>query len=159
MARVKEIVVPVTVNITVAVDGEIQSNFDDVGDFHEKFGLASVTQNGPNPSMLPDDLYEFRFRFMYEELYEFRDARHADDLAGMADALVDLVYVALGTAHMMGLPWQELWDEVQRANMTKVRAPDAESSKRHHSFDVIKPEGFIPPNIEEVLSRWQAETG
>ena len=38
------------------------------------------------------------------------------------DALIDLTYVAMGTAYMMGLPWQDLWDEVQRANMSKVRA-------------------------------------
>lgn len=158
MARVEEIVVPVTVNVTVAVDGET-SNFDDVGDFHQKFDLP--TDNFPN--LLDSETQEYRVKFLREELKEFTDAWDESNLALAADALIDLVYVAMGTAHFMGLPWQELWDEVQRANMSKVRCRSAEEAEaatgRKSVHDVIKPEGWTPPDIEGVLSRWQAETG
>lgn len=50
----------------------------------------------------------------------------------------------------MGLPWQDLWDEVQRANMAKERGP---TDKRGHSLDVRKPLGWEPPDIEGVLRR------
>lgn len=126
--------------------------FDDVGAFHSRFGLPNVLDSPINPHLLDDDVYKFRIDFMAEELTEFEDAHKAGDLALAADALIDLVYVVMGTAHLMGLPWKELWNEVQRANMEKVRAPDAESSKRHHHFDVIKPEGWQPPDIDMVLS-------
>ena len=128
------------------------TNFDDVGHFHARFGLENSTHSKPRPHLLSEDLLRFRKNFLQEELDEFVDATEAGDLAGAFDGLLDLVYVAMGTAHMMGLPWQEGWDLVQAANMTKVRAPDAESSKRHHMFDVIKPEGFVPPDIESVIA-------
>lgn len=131
------------------------NNFSDVGDFHEKFGLRSSDRGSVlPPNMLDGELYDFRRDFMQEELDEFVDAWQVDDLAKMADALVDLVYVAMGTAHLMGLPWQELWDEVQRANMSKERAAaDGSNSVRKSSFDVVKPAGWTPPDIEGILTQ------
>jgi hypothetical protein len=52
---------------------------------------------------------------------EERDDNKPTDLPKIADALVDLVYVALGTAHLHRLPWEALFTEVQRANVTKER--------------------------------------
>jgi len=134
------------------------TNFNDVGDFHEKFGLPFVESN--NTINLPGDtgaekndaLMQFRIKFMEEELTEFIQGYEFKDIAQMADALVDLSYVVLGTAHMLGLPWQELWDDVQRANMTKERAAsDGSNSKRGSSFDVVKPEGWVGPETHEIL--------
>lgn len=120
--------------------------FDDVGDFHRKFGLDN--DRNTSPTLLPEDVNTFRIEFMMEELNEFRDAIVEDDLYKAADALIDLVYVALGTAHMMGLPFEDLWAAVQRANMAKERATggDDARSKRRHSLDVVKPEGWRPPD-------------
>jgi len=44
-----------------------------------------------------------------------------------------------------------LWNEVQRANMSKVRASSESQSKRGSSLDVIKPEGWRGPDIQGVL--------
>lgn len=123
------------------------SNFEDVAAFHEKFGL---TYDG-KPRLLDSETSRFRLKFLEEELMEFRVSVISDDLPGMADALVDLVYVAMGTAYQMGLPWQHLWDEIQRANMGKVRASSEAESKRGSSLDVIKPTGWKGPDIEGVL--------
>lgn len=131
---------------------DTRSNFDDVGDFHEKFGLDNVTHRGAGTRRLDESLLWFRTRFLNEELREFTEAIVADDPAAMFDALLDLTYVAMGTAHLLGFPWQEGWDEVQRANMTKTRAAaDGSDSKRGSSFDVVKPLGWTPPNIAGVL--------
>lgn len=126
--------------------------FADVGDFHQKFGLPYYGDGDP-PGMLEDDVLGFRNDFMHEELTEFIDACTVGDLAKAADALCDLVYVALGTAHMMHLPFDRCWAEVQRANMTKVRASGADdpASTRKHRMDVVKPPGFVAPNHEPVL--------
>ena len=124
------------------------SNYEDVAAFHEKFGL---TYDG-KPRMLDSETVRFRLKFLEEELMEFRVSAISDDLPGMADALVDLVYVAMGTAYMMGLPWQQLWSEVQRANMSKVRASSEAESKRGSSLDVIKPYGWKGPDIEGVIN-------
>ena len=159
------------VDRALAKSGKARGDFSMVGDFHTKFGLVT-TDDGLPPGEVPDDVAEFRLKFMLEELQEIARgygfqlraelARTGEDgpqdLPAIADGLVDLVYVALGTAHMHRLPWAALFAEVQRANMSKERASHAgdERSTRGHSLDVVKPEGFRPPDIAGVLmaARW-----
>jgi dCMP deaminase len=128
--------------------------FKDVGAFHAKFKLAHYG-DGAAPSLLDHDVLQFRFKFMEEELLEFEEASIDKDLNKAADALADLVYVALGTAHLMGLPFGAVWREVQRANMTKVRASGANDplSTRNHALDVVKPPGFMAPDHTSSLLR------
>lgn len=131
-----------------------QSNFDDVGDFHEKFGLGNVTHGTVGIVGMPADLLNFRIRFLHEELEEFVAAMDMgrEDLA--FDALLDLAYVVFGTAHLLGYPWQEGWDLVQAANMAKIRAERAEQSLRGSTWDVVKPEGWQPPDIRGLLGSY-----
>lgn len=133
------------------------SNFEDVGEFHEKFDLPFVREvmlESPRPSW-DHELLEFRTKFMQEELDEFTEAVEDHDHAKAFDALLDLVYVAMGTAHIQGYPWQAGWSEVQRANMKKVRAAaDGSDSKRGSKWDVVKPPGWEPPDITSVLLRF-----
>lgn len=161
MAKLEQAVVPVRLDLKMNLTLD-DTNFDDVGDFHRRFDLPAVPKGGgaaePSfPPLMDEELYQFRLKFLRQELREFKDGWEAGDLAEVADALVDLVYVALGTAHLLGLPWQEMWDEVQRVNMSKVRASSAAESQRAtgrgHASDVVKPEGFTPPDIAGVLRR------
>lgn len=132
----------------------MRTNHADVWAFHTKFGVPAPE----TPQLMSAEDFDFRFKFLQEELKELHDAYSEQDLAKAADALIDLVYVALGTAIWMGLPWQLLWDEVQAANMAKTRAPSAsaslDSTGRGHQFDVIKPAGWTPPRIEEALAAY-----
>lgn len=131
-----------------------QSNFDDVGDFHEKFELINVTHGGVGQRHMPADLLDFRLKFMQEELDEFSDAMDAENEAKAFDALLDLVYVAMGTAHLLGFPWQEGWDLVQVANMSKLRATTGMVGPRGDAkYDVIKGPDFVPPDIEGLLQK------
>lgn len=115
----------------------------DVFDFHARF-LVPMSQV---PAFLDKEAMDFRIKFMQEELNEFVDAISEQNLKKAGDALVDLVYVALGTALMMGLPWSRLWQRVQKKNMTKERAKDdGSNSKRGSPLDIIKPEGWTPPD-------------
>lgn len=129
------------------------TNFEDVGCFHEKFELPVA--NG-EIRQLPQDLLDFRVRFLKEELAEFVSAMPSwttpADHAKMFDALLDLVYVALGTAHLLGYPWEQGWNLVQAANMAKVRALRPEDSKRGSAWDVVKPPGWVAPDIESLLA-------
>ena len=117
--------------------------FKDVKDFHQKFGLLCHD----TPGHLSRRKLGERIEFLSEELNEFIEACKTQDLAEQADALVDLVYVALGTAVMLGLPWDELWADVQRANMAKVRGV----GKRGHAVDCVKPPGWSPPQGHAIL--------
>lgn len=159
-------------------------NFDDVGDFHEKFGLDNTTHGVIGVREVPDDVLAYRLNFILEELTEtmralgghfepeFEPPEINDGVPGLVglkivipgdnkvnhaeafDGLLDMAYVIFGTAHFLGYPWQQGWRLVQRANMSKVRAAgDGSDSTRGHALDVIKPEGFQPPNIARLLAR------
>jgi predicted HAD superfamily Cof-like phosphohydrolase len=127
------------------------TEYHDIIQFHEKFDLAAT--RGPQP--WDDEFMQFRFKFMREELDEFLEGMDQKDHAKMFDALLDLVYVAMGTAYSMGYPWGSGWALVQKANMAKVRAqPDGSDSLRGSSRDVIKPPGWTAPDIEGLLQAW-----
>lgn len=120
----------------------------DVIAFHAKFGLPPVSAG---PTMLPPELQAFREKFMQEELNEYKEAVAEGDMENAFDALLDLMYVALGTIYLHNFPLDAGWAEVQRANMSKVRVSRAEDSKRKSAFDVVKPEGWEPPNHAPLL--------
>lgn len=70
------------------------------------------------------------------------------------------IYVSvLDSVAAMGITpecWNEFWDDVQRANMSKERVLRAEDSKRGSTYDVRKPVGWIPPDSEGILAKWSA---
>ena len=142
--------------------------FRDIVRFHEKFGVRQTQDHGHK---IVDDAMEFRLKFLMEELNEYATAVGARitsnergtfvefapdadfNVEDALDALIDLVYVALGTAYMHRFPFNEGWARVQAANMAKERATSAddERSKRKHSIDIVKPEGWKPPVLTDLL--------
>lgn len=114
------------------------TNYEDVVAFHRHFRLLHAT----TPGHLSDRKVQERIDFMQEELTEFIGAAEMNEMVAMADALVDLVYVAMGTAVMMGLPWEEIWRVVHEANMMKERRTSLTGD--HH--DIIKPLGWKSPD-------------
>ena|SRR3990167_6357907 len=130
-----------------------KTQFELVGDFHRKFELPAFP--GRRLQMIEGRVFDFRFAFLKEELDELLAAQCRQDLPGIADALADLVYVALGTAHYYGIPFDAVFAEVHRANMEKVRAAsdDDPRSKRNTKLDVVKPDGWRPPDILKALVR------
>ena len=119
----------------------------DIDSFHKKYKFEKNEKVG-----IPDDneLVNFRTSFLMEELAEYTQAITKKDAAGALDALVDIVYIALGTAWLFNLPFERAWEQVQKANMNKIRSK-SKSKKRGTSFDVIKPKGWRPPDIEQVI--------
>ena len=119
----------------------------DIDSFHKKFGFAKNEKVG-----IPDDneLVNFRTSFLAEEFAEYTNAITKKDAAAALDALVDIVYIALGTAWLFNLPFDKAWKEVQKANMSKIRAK-SKSKKRGTKFDVVKPKDWKAPNIERIV--------
>lgn len=121
--------------------------FDDIIAFHQKFHLIHEGQ----VRRLPKKMQNFRVKFLREELKEYEEAVANGDLELMFDSLVDIVYVALGTAYLHGFPFEQGWKEVHKANMLKVRAKTVGESSRHSTHDVVKPEDWIPPNLKQFI--------
>jgi len=105
------------------------------------------------PFRLPPKKMAVRLKHLGEELHELRHGVAVGDEAEVIDALVDLVYVALGTAHLCGFPFMKVWDAVHAANMKKIRAARACDSKRGSTFDVVKPKGWRKPDVARILRR------
>lgn len=123
---------------------------EEIAEFHEKFKLKPKSSV---PKLLSAEQMGFRLHCLDEEMDEMYRAYAEGDLEKTADAIVDLVYFALGTAYLMNLPFDELWQEVHAANMQKVRAKKKGDSKRGSAYDVVKPEGWQPPNLKLILQR------
>lgn len=122
--------------------------FKDIKEFHKKFELEALEK----PGFLNENHMDFRIKFMQEELNEFIDAYYEkDNLHDAFDALIDLTYVVLGTAYLMSLPFKEGWSLVHEANMKKRRATEKEQSKRNSTSDVVKPEGWVAPNLNKLI--------
>jgi len=76
---------------------------------------------------------------------------------GVKQALTELYLNCFFGASDMGITedcWNEMWTDVQRANMSKVRAEKASDSKRGSQWDVVKPKGWIAPQTEEILQKY-----
>lgn len=163
-------VVVLSGDINLSVVSKTPNMVNDILQFHRKFGLEYAGK----PRVIEDSLFHFRRRFMQEELDEYEASMriliaelvHNDPgdvdqgvithhLEKALDALVDLVYVALGTAHLHGFDFNEAWRRVHEANMKKVRAPSAEASAastgRGHAADVIKPPGWESPSHKDLI--------
>ena len=122
------------------------SNFTDTNKFLDKLGIKKSS----GIALLPDDVMKARYMHMVEEVNEFQYSNNMSDMHGCVDALIDVVYIALGTANMLGLTekqWNECWDKVHVANMSKEINIDASG----HKLGVTKPANFIAPDFAHVL--------
>jgi predicted HAD superfamily Cof-like phosphohydrolase len=97
----------------------------------------------------------FRYDLLAEELNEIHHAIHLGEPEEVVDGLIDLTVVALGTLAAFGVNIEEAWNEVHRANMSKVRGV---KPGREHSggFDLVKPPGWRPPQHTGNVGRLEA---
>lgn len=150
-------------------DHDFPDLIGDVAAFHAKFGQEYLGK----PRMLPDDLHDFRVRFHEEETTEYKDEypklvdaverRDRRDIINalelQLDALVDAVWVELGTADLQfgRKAFLEAWRRVTKANMAKVKKevdnPDqkAEDSGRAPKYDIVKPAGWTAPDHRDLV--------
>jgi shikimate kinase len=107
-----------------------------VKDFHLKFGHPAA----PAPRLLNGDRVDARGKWMQEELDEFYAAKNIYE---QADAMIDLIYFALGTLVEMGVEPDGIFEIVHNANMSKLW-PDG---KPHYKDDgkTRKPPGWQDP--------------
>jgi predicted HAD superfamily Cof-like phosphohydrolase len=91
----------------------MNKQWEDVKEFHVRF-------NHPNsdiPAMIEQDRAKKRYNWMLEEIDEFLEA---EDIYMQADAMIDLIYFALGSLVEMGIKPDKLFGIVQKANMSKL---------------------------------------
>jgi predicted HAD superfamily Cof-like phosphohydrolase len=98
-----------------------------VSKFHEVF--KHPIQKSP---LIPDKKRcDLRVALIQEELNELQEAIAENDLIEVADALCDIQYVLAGAVLEFGLgdKFSELFNEVQRSNMSKACTSEAEAQE------------------------------
>jgi predicted HAD superfamily Cof-like phosphohydrolase len=93
-------------------------SLNQVAQFHQTFGAPIVDK----PSIPSVERCQLRVSLLAEELDELKEAIAAKDIVEIADALCDLQYVLSGAVleFGMGEKFVELFNEVQRSNMSKA---------------------------------------
>lgn len=93
---------------------------NDVAKFHATFSLPVIDK----PAIPSEDRCKLRVALIEEELNELKEALVNNDIVEAADALADIQYVLSGAILELGLGsiFKDLFDEVQRSNMSKTCA-------------------------------------
>ena len=108
------------------------SALSSVANFHATF-KAPILEKPQIPSV---DRAKLRISLLQEELNELKEAIEDNDLVEVADALCDIQYVLSGAILEFGMAdkFKELFDEVQRSNMSKACSTyqEAEATVAHY---------------------------
>jgi predicted HAD superfamily Cof-like phosphohydrolase len=121
----------------------------EVYEFHKHFGIEYEGK----PRLLPEDLSKFRIARAKEEHTEYVNAI---TLENKLDALIDSIYIDLGTLHLHGFSPDAItkaWKRVHEANMKKVRTSELNPGKYGKlgcKQDITKPCGWIAPTFEDL---------
>jgi len=96
-------------------------------EFHKKFDAYI----GKSPEIPDQKTCELRINLLQEELNELKEAIKNNDIVEAADALMDLQYVLSGAIISFGLHniASDLFEEVQRSNMSKLCKDEEEAQK------------------------------
>jgi len=111
----------------------------------------------PTPNFMSRESDSSFVRHLKTNIENYVDAYMLKDEVGVKTALAALYLNCLTGSIAIGLStdqWDEMWKDVQKANMAKVRASSALDSKRGSSFDVVKPIGWTPPRTQELISKY-----
>jgi len=98
-----------------------------VAEFHKTFKHPILS----SPQIPDEKRCELRVSLIAEELKELQEAIEDNDMVEIADALCDIQYVLSGAILEFGLgdKFKELFDEVQRSNMSKACDSEEEAQE------------------------------
>jgi predicted HAD superfamily Cof-like phosphohydrolase len=116
--------------------------------FHDSFGINN--EESPK-AKIGKSTIDLRYKLMLEENEEYLEAAKEDDLIEIADALGDQLYILCGTilAHGMQHKIVEVFEEIQRSNMSKLGA-DGKPIYREDG-KVMKGPNYFKPDIKSIL--------
>lgn len=102
---------------------------------------------------------ELYYRLVCEEGAELDLAWEQGDMVQVADGIMDSIYVLAGLANSLWGPDKalQMWEEVQRSNMSKVQAIETIDGveyvvKRRDDGKILKPESYFKPDLESIIS-------
>merc|ERR1719473_997632 len=89
---------------------------------------------------------------LQKEEYSADEEGQIKQVAAQADALVDIEYYMLNTAAKKGFNMSAIFGVVHAANMAK-RNPETGRFEKRADGKIIKPPGWMPPDVEGEVAR------
>lgn len=153
-----------------------QSNYESV----RQFTVESGTECPKGPTKMSKESVRFIIEMVLSEMQELAltvcDSKHealcmlyravgkdANDheplhnetevIAEQADAMVDAWYYMLNSAAKHGMDLSALFEVVHAANMAKKDPKTGKFIRRESDGKILKPEGWMPPNIVAEIER------
>jgi predicted HAD superfamily Cof-like phosphohydrolase len=125
----------------------MQQQLNDVLEFHSKFEVNIEAK----PVIPSTPRCELRENLIREEAHELLKAIANKDIEKVADGIVDLIYVTLGTAIEFGLQDViiDCWKEIQRSNMSKL--DDNGRPIKREDGKVLKSDNFTKPDLFKII--------
>ena len=122
------------------------TNFEKVGLFMKTFKQEVKT----SASLSSSKIIDLRVSLIEEELSELKEALNHKNLAEVADALTDILYVTYGAGHAFGIDLDKCFDEVQNSNMSKLD----ENGKPiyNEAGKVMKGVNYFKPDLSKFVN-------
>lgn len=117
----------------------------------EEFQHITKQLINTEPKSINWELAQFRYNLALEELNEYREACEKGDLVGIFDALLDQLYILLGTFNTHGMQSILIkgFEEVHRSNMSKL--DDNNQPLYNEIGKVMKSKNYTPPKLDNIL--------
>lgn len=124
-------------------------SLNQVAEFHKTFKHPVLDQ----PTIPGENRSALRVELISEELKELAEAIKDNDLVEVADALCDIQYVLSGAILEFGMgdKFKELFDEVQRSNMSKACESESEAQD---TVDHYTNNRQTPCYYKEIDGKW-----
>ncbi len=119
----------------------------DIDVFLQRYNLPNASKFKP----ITNEEMQLRINHLREELSELQLNTDNNNWHEILDALVDLTYIAIGTARMNGMDFETAWNRIHTVNMQKIRCEKQADSKRGTTFDVIKPKDWQPADLSDLV--------
>lgn len=117
-----------------------------------KWRRVMQLETSARPTMLPAERLKLHNRLLNEELDELQGAMIERDMTEIADAIGDLIVLAVGVADEFGIPIFEVLDEIYHSNMTKL--DDDGNPVFREDGKLTKGPNFVPPDINRILAKY-----
>ena len=116
---------------------------------------AFMRAGGQTTSIIPEvpdpPIAGRRIEMLREEVDELEDAVADIDIVEYADAIADIIYVALGAAVEAGIDIEPVIEEVIDSNNSKIDWQSAQPWARHGNGKIAKGEHYRAPDIRSII--------
>lgn len=127
-------------------------HLDEMLEMVAQFQVATDQSVNLEPTLLSVKESNLRYELMAEENKEYFSAVVTKDKVEILDAVVDQMYILLGTinSHGMQSVFLEAFDRVHQNNLTKIGSDG--KVLRDPNGKILKPTGFKPVDLTDLIN-------